>query len=63
MRLRRKVRKVLRRLDGDAGDWISVQTPKGMWHRTFDRLQRQAFDLEMDADEFFDARLARISDR
>jgi hypothetical protein len=31
-----------------------------MWHRTFDRLQRQAFDLEMGAEAVFDARLARI---
>lgn len=60
MRLRRKARKVLRRLDGDTSDWISVQRPKGMWHRTFDRLQRQAFELEMDAEALFDAKLAHI---
>lgn len=60
MRLRRKARKALRHLDGDTSDWISVQRPKGMWHRTFDRLQRQAFELEMDAEALFDARLAHI---
>lgn len=59
-RLRRKARKVLRRLDGDASEWISVQRPKGMWHRTFDRLRREAFDREMDAEALFEARLAHI---
>ena len=63
MRLRRKARKVLRHLDGDASDWITVQRPKGMWHRTFDRLRRKAFELEMDAEELFDARIAHINTR
>jgi len=63
MRFRRKARKILKQLDGDTSDWISVQRPKGMWHRTFDRLQRKAFDLEMDADELFDVRWARIGSR
>jgi hypothetical protein len=62
-RLRRKARKALRHLDGDTSDWISVQRPKGMWHRTFDRLQRRSFELEMQADELFDGRLARIRSR
>jgi len=60
MRLRRKARKVLGHLDGDTSDWISVQRRKGMWHQTFERLRRKAFDLEMDAEQLFDARLARI---
>lgn len=63
MRLRSKARKVLRHMDGDTSDWISVQRPKGMWYHTFDRLQRRAFELEMDAEQLFDARLARINDR
>ena len=62
-RLRRKARKVLRRLDGDNSDWISAQRPKGMWRRTFDRLQREAFELEMEADQLFDVRWARIESR
>ncbi len=62
-RLRSKARKVLRRLDGDPSDWLSAQRPKGMWHRTFDRLERKAFDLEMEADEVFDARLVQIITR
>lgn len=62
-RLRRKARKALRRLGDDTSDWISVQRPKGMWHRTFDRLQRQAFELEMSAEVLFDARLAHIEHR
>jgi hypothetical protein len=59
-RLRRKGRKVLRQLDGDTSDWISVQRPKGMWHHTFERLRRKAFELEMDAETLFEDRMVQI---
>jgi hypothetical protein len=58
MRLRRKARKQLRRLDGDSANWFSVERPKGMWRSTFERLRRKAFDLEMEAEEIFESRCA-----
>ena len=54
MRLRRKARKARARLDPGASSWTTVQKPKGMWRRTYDRLHRRAFELEWKAEQEFD---------
>ena len=63
MRLRRKAHKAKARLDADISNWFSVQRPKRMWRRTFERLRRKAFDLEMEADQEFDSRCAQLNER
>ena len=63
MRLRRKALKAAARLDPRASSWVDVQRPKGMWRRTYDRLHRQAFELEWDADELFDSRCVQINEQ
>ena len=62
IRLRRKALKSIAQLGGDSSTGAFVPRPKGMWKRTFERLRRQAFDLEMDADEAFDSRYAQMEE-
>ena len=61
-RLRRKALKRIAQLGGDSSTGAFVPRPKGMWKSTFERLRRQAFDLQMDADEAFDSRYAKMEE-
>ena len=63
MRLRRKVRKAAERVDASAATWLDLQRPKGMWQRTYDRLRRRAFDLEMQAEDEFEGRCAQLEEQ
>jgi hypothetical protein len=63
MRLRRKARKATERLDPRASSCSDVQRPKGMWRRTYERLRRRAFDLEMQAEDEFECRYAQMKER
>lgn len=63
MRLRLKALKAAKRLDGNASSWVDLQRPKGMWRRTYDRLRRHAFDLEMQAEDAFESRCAQLEER
>jgi hypothetical protein len=37
--------------------------PKGMWRRTYDRLHRQTFEIEMRAEEAMDLHLVTLAAR
>jgi hypothetical protein len=63
LRLRRKARKAAARVDARASTWFDLQRPKGMWRRTYDRLHRHAFDLEMQAEDAFEARCAQLEEQ
>ena len=53
-RLWRRQRKIEGRLAGVADEWDGRQRPKGMHQKTFDRLRRQIWELEVQRDEVFD---------
>ncbi len=63
MRLRSKALKAVKRLDGNASSWMDLQKPKGMWQRTYNRLHRRAFDLEVQAEDAFGSRCAQLEKR
>jgi hypothetical protein len=63
MRLRRKARKAVERVDASASTWLDLERPKGMWRRTYDCLRRRAFDLEMQTEDKFEGRCAQLQEQ
>jgi hypothetical protein len=60
----RRANTIRQRLGGDPGLAAPFpDKPKGMWRHTYERLQEQIFEIEMQAEEAIEARLARVSQR
>ena len=60
----RRANKIRQRLGGDPGMASRFpKRPKGMWRRTYERLHRRTFEIEMRAEEAMDRRLLAVAAR
>ena len=60
----RSANKIRQRLGGDPGMASQFPArPKGMWRRTYERLQKRTFEIEMRAEEAMDLHLVKLAAR
>jgi hypothetical protein len=60
----RRANTIRQRLGGDPGMASAFpKRPKGMWRRTYERLHRQTFEIEMRAEEAMDLRMSKLAAR
>jgi hypothetical protein len=60
----RRANTIRQRLGGDPGMAARFASrPKGMWRRTYERLRRRTFEIEMRAEEAIDLRIAKLEAR
>jgi hypothetical protein len=60
----RRANRIRQRLGGDPGMASPFpKRPKGMWRRTYERLHRQTFEIEMRAEEAMDLHMVKLAAR